>query len=169
MRESPREYLLSSKSRYQNSQDVEDAADVFFAIRNMLNHGLEVDWDDVILKKVLEEVGETKDSMGPAVSEGKGEKTKQRLRTEQGEKVGTTPKLRATTKDPDKMRDQFNIEQGLPKKYTKPKKISGDDEGEASEVEWHTYHRWGLVGARQRGVGARGGTGEEWEIPSWPR
>ena len=54
MREGPEDFLLSSKARYQNSQDEEDAAELFFAIRNMLNHGLDVIWDDTITKAMEE-------------------------------------------------------------------------------------------------------------------
>ena len=168
MRESPKEYLLSSKARYQNSQDIEDAADVFFAIRNMLNHGLEVDWDDVILKKVLEEVGETKDSIGPAVEPKGKSKPRQKL------KIGETPiaeiernVVREKPDDFDEEKDKFRTDQG---QITGPHKAwkttSGNEEGAVSEAEVYQYVKWGLPGARQRGKGAVGGTGEEWEIPS---
>ena len=50
MQEGPEDFFLSSKARYQKTQDDEDAAELFFAIRNMTNHGLEVEWDDTLLK-----------------------------------------------------------------------------------------------------------------------
>ena len=55
MQESPEDFFLNSKARFQNTQDEEDAAELYFAIRNMANHGLEVEWDG-ILEKAMEKV-----------------------------------------------------------------------------------------------------------------
>lgn len=90
MREGPEDFFLSSKARYQNSQDDEDAAELFFAVRNMLNHGLEVDWDETVVKAmdVLEEPEvANKPSMEAAVS-----RTKKRTKGSHIPKVGVEPK-----------------------------------------------------------------------------
>ncbi len=50
MRENAHDYFLSAKARFQNSGDVEDAAELYFAARNMANHGHDVEWDDVLMK-----------------------------------------------------------------------------------------------------------------------
>jgi len=77
--EGPEDFFLSSKARYQNSQDDEDAAELFFAIRNMLNHGLDVEWDETVVKAmaVLEEPEKTtKPAMEAAVETVARKKTK---------------------------------------------------------------------------------------------
>jgi len=48
VRENAHDYFLSAKARFQNSGDVEDAAELYFAARNMANHGHDVEWDDIL-------------------------------------------------------------------------------------------------------------------------
>ena len=50
MRENAHDYFLSAKARYQNSGDIEDAAELYFAVKNMAEHGHEVEWDDTLQK-----------------------------------------------------------------------------------------------------------------------
>ena len=52
MRENAHDYFLSAKARFQVSDDLEDAAELYFAARNMANHGHEVEWDDVLMKAI---------------------------------------------------------------------------------------------------------------------
>jgi len=106
VREGPKEYFLSSKARYQQTLDDEAAADLFFAIRNMANHGLDVEWDD-ILEKALERVGPETEKPEISPEEIRGltarEKRLQRLRQAhsrfdegegpKGSRVGVTPML----------------------------------------------------------------------------
>lgn len=50
MREDAHDYFLNAKSRFETSQDDDDAADLFFAVRNLAHHGHEVEWDDTLQK-----------------------------------------------------------------------------------------------------------------------
>ena len=50
MRETPQDFFLNAKARFEASQDVEEAAELYFASRNLINHGLEFEWDDTLQK-----------------------------------------------------------------------------------------------------------------------
>lgn len=50
MRESPQDYFLNTKARFQVSLDVDDAAELYFACHNLVNHNLDFDWDDTLSK-----------------------------------------------------------------------------------------------------------------------
>ena len=50
MQENAEQYFLSSKARFQLSEDEEDAAELYFAAYNLANHGHEVDWDSTLKK-----------------------------------------------------------------------------------------------------------------------
>ena len=70
MRESPQDYFLNAKARFQLSLDEDDAAELYFACHNLVNHDLDFDWDDTLSKmeEVLKEqkvVVEPKVKFGP--------------------------------------------------------------------------------------------------------
>ena len=43
MRESPQDYFLNAKARFQLSLDEDDAAELYFACHNLVNHDLDFD------------------------------------------------------------------------------------------------------------------------------
>jgi len=63
VRESPQDFFLSAKARFQKSEDIEDAAELFFASRNLIHHGVEFEWDDTLQKMdvLLKEKGVKQD------------------------------------------------------------------------------------------------------------
>ena len=50
MRESPQDFFLNNKARFQISSDIEDAAALYFACHNLINNGLDFDWDSTLQK-----------------------------------------------------------------------------------------------------------------------
>jgi len=70
VRESPQDYFLNAKARFQLSLDEDDAAELYFACHNLVNHDLDFDWDDTLSKmeeilKEQEVVVEPKVKYGP--------------------------------------------------------------------------------------------------------
>ena len=50
MQETPQEHFLNAKARFQKHYDEEDAAELLFACNNLINHGMELDWDNTLQK-----------------------------------------------------------------------------------------------------------------------
>lgn len=50
MRESAQDFFLNTKARFQSSLDIEDAADLYFACYNLINHDIDFDWDSTLQK-----------------------------------------------------------------------------------------------------------------------
>jgi len=69
VRENAHDYFLSAKARYQNSGDIEDAADLYFAVKNMAEHGHEVEWDST-LQKMEQELVNVPDPEGELERDG---------------------------------------------------------------------------------------------------
>lgn len=67
MQEDAEQYFLSTKARFQLSEDTEDAAELYFAAHNLANHGYEVEWDSTLEK--MEDLLKDKGAKPEAVSE----------------------------------------------------------------------------------------------------
>jgi hypothetical protein len=50
VQETPQEHFLNAKARFQKHYDEEDAAELLFACNNLINHGIELDWDNTLQK-----------------------------------------------------------------------------------------------------------------------
>ena len=106
MRESPQDYFLNTKARFQLSLDEDDAAELYFACHNLVNHELDFDWDDT-LSKMEEILKEQKVVVEPKVKYGPP-------------KIQTVPSLPLATdtlrqpKDPNKKRRGSNIDPFVP-------------------------------------------------------
>ena len=75
MQENAEQYFLSTKARFQLSEDEEDAAELYFAAHNLANHGHEVEWDTILekMEDLLKKKGaKTEGVVGPAVDVGGG-------------------------------------------------------------------------------------------------
>lgn len=83
MQEDAHDYFLSAKARFQNSEDEEDAADLYFAAQNLANHGHEVEWDATLQK--MEGLLKAR--------EADPERPRQRLEPASREEEKVTPKI----------------------------------------------------------------------------
>jgi len=50
VQETPQEHFLNTKARFQKHYDEEDAAELLFACNNLINHGIDLDWDNTLQK-----------------------------------------------------------------------------------------------------------------------
>ena len=152
MLENAEDYFLSSKARYQQSQDDEDAAELFFAIRNMLNHGLDVEWDDTLLKmeEVLKAKGvETRESMEPVTTNQRkpGVRPKERLREDTKRRGGPPPQVPSGPDPADS--DKYIIDPHLVRRKTGSKSLGVDEQGKSLGSEEYLYDTMRMVGSRE--------------------
>ena len=75
MRESPQDFFLNTKARFQSSSDIEDAADLYFACHNLINHGMDFEWDDT-LQKMEDLLKEQEVEVEPKLKDGPKAKPK---------------------------------------------------------------------------------------------
>jgi len=95
VQETPQEHFLNAKARFQKHYDEEDAAELLFACNNLINHGIELDWDNTLQK--MEDILKEKAQV----------KAEEALATEEKEKKPF--KTRFEERDPSTKRDLMGI------------------------------------------------------------
>lgn len=142
MLEDASEFFLSSKARYQNSGDPEDAAELYFAIRNMVHHGMDVEWDRVLLK-AMEDLGDPEKPL----LERPEEKPKQRLGAAvEGKEKVRKPGIRPRGAE---RRDRYRIDPHLMEMRRRTMPGGEDHSGEKLPSETQDYYASRMVGRRE--------------------
>ena len=85
VQETPQEHFLNAKARFQEHYDEEDAANLLFACNNLVNHGIELDWDDTLhkMEEILKEKAQAK--VEEVLAEPEKEKKRGKLYVEDDE------------------------------------------------------------------------------------
>ena len=122
MQEDAEQYFLSTKARFQISEDAEDAAELYFAAHNLANHGHEVEWDSTLEK--MQDLLKEKGAKTEAVSESD---------VGVGEKGSPPPLPRGGSDDDDPSEDKSMISI----EPFRHRRSGVTAEGRHKSVEWH--------------------------------